>query len=443
MRHPSRVLALLVVLVAPVWAGAGPSAFRGGPEVLDRLPAGQPAALGAVSVEQALTGRWPGDLLTRLRAHLAKGGAVLLVGHTDPVGPRSLNRSLGLQYAAEASRRLARELGADLSRFACASEGEEGASRPGVVAFPWAGPTPAPAAERVTLLEPVGTGAAMGRLWGFWEPGGTDALWAVSGADGDAVWGADVARVLVSVACPPRATRVALGVAFPEGGPQVARSDQPLAREEPRLSVQLEGREAWVAHLRGKFPSGWTDAVVWAEGIPYPVEPGPEGRFETDVVLMPSAGRAYVQGLDRSGQLTVGPVLPLPEGEGDPPDLLAVLVWEAGQADLDLHGWSADRHTDPQDPDAAFSRTAVPGARLLFDGDGGQPASALEARGVEALELEAHCYSDLGGDGTRAWLYTVEYPGDPLRERRRVLGPRHLSGRAVEVRWPILSWKGE
>lgn len=78
---------------------------------------------------------------------------------------------------------------------------------------------------------------------------------------------------------------------------------------------------------------------------------------------------------------------------------------------------------------------------MLFDGDGSRPASALFARGVEAIDLEAHCYSDLGGEGTLSWLYLVEHPGDALRQRGRILGPRRLSGRPAEVRWPALSWR--
>jgi hypothetical protein len=438
------VTALLLALALPASAGAAPSpSFRGGPAVLDQIPAGRGDALGAVSVEEALKGKWPQELLGRLQANLAQGRAVLLVGHTDPVGPRALNRSLGLQYAAEASRRLARELGVDLSRFACASEGEEGPGKPGVTAFALPASVSPLAMQRVTLLEPVGTGASCGRLWGFWDQEGTGAEWALSGPEGETVWEADPGQAAVSVPCPPRASRAALGVAFPGEGPRVAGSDQPPAPEEPALALRLTGQGAWVAHLTGRLPSGWHNAVVWAGGVPYPVLPGQEGRFEADVVLMPAAGRAYAQALDPVGRLAVGPVLALPDGEGDPPGLIAVLVWEAGEADLDLHGWSGERHTHPQDPDAAFSQTAVPGARLLFDGDGGRPASALAASGVESLDLEAQCYSDLGGEGSRAWLYVLAHPGDPLRERRRVLGPRRLSGRAVEVRWPILSWKGE
>lgn len=440
----SRILALIAALLClPVAESAASASFAAGPAVLDPAPTERGVALGTTGVRDALQGAWPTEALGRLRAQVEKGGGVLLVGHTDPVGPRSLNSALGLQLAAEAGRQLARTLGVDVSRLACASVGEDSAGPPAVAAYAWVPPEPPRGGARVALLEPAGSGAAVGRLWGFWDPEGTLPLWVVSASDGEVVWEADPRRVPLAVRFPPRAARAALGVAFPGAEPAVAVSEQARAPENLSLGLRIDAQQAWSARLSGRIPPGWTDAVVWASGVPYPVEPGPEQRFEADVALLPAGNAAYLQAVDLLGRLAVGPAVTLPDGEGDAPDLLAVLVWEVGQADLDLHAWSFDRHTHPQDPDAAFSRTAVPGARLLFDGDGGRPASALWARGVEELDLEAQCYSDLGGEGARAWLYVLSYPGDPLRARRRILGPRHLSGRPIEVRWPALAWKGD
>jgi hypothetical protein len=138
------------------------------------------------------------------------------------------------------------------------------------------------------------------------------------------------------------------------------------------------------------------------------------------------------------GRTAVGPTSPLPDGSGKPPNLLAVLVWEGAGVDLDLHAWEGSRHTHSQDSDATFSSTAVPETALLFDGGPDSRASALAVWGDRDPSVEVRCYSDMGGAGARALLFVVEHPGDPFASRYRIVGPRRLSERPLETRWPVL-----
>ena len=156
----------------------------------------------------------------------------------------------------------------------------------------------------------------------------------------------------------------------------------------------------------------------------------------------PTATDAYVQAINPRGQTVAGPVLSLPGSPEIRPRLLAVLIWEGDRADLDLHGWSKGHHTHPQDPDPALSPEAIPGTRLLFDGSGMRRASALVAESVESIQLVVTCFSDFGG-GANAFLYVVTDPGDPVKRTGRLFGPRHLSRKATEERWPVMEWKGE
>jgi hypothetical protein len=55
--------------------------------------------------------------------------------------------------------------------------------------------------------------------------------------------------------------------------------------------------------------------------------------------------------------------------------------------------------------------------------------------------VEVRCYSDLGGEGASALLFVVERPGDPFAARYRIVGPRRLSERPLELRWPALMGK--
>jgi hypothetical protein len=203
------------------------------------------------------------------------------------------------------------------------------------------------------------------------------------------------------------------------------------------LALRLEEIGPWSVRMTASVPDGYADAVLWCAGIPYAVAAAPAG-VAVRVALLPEGNEAYLQATSRGGGVAVGPILQLPDGFGDPPDLLAVLVWDGGDVDLDLHAWAGDRHTHPQDPDADFSSGAVPGTRLLFDGGTEARASALAAWRVPNLSLEVRCYSDFGRVGANALLFIAEHPGDPLTSRYRILGSRKLSERPLEARWPAL-----
>ena len=443
LRPGVQLLALFLLLCGLCPAPSSAAPFRGGPLLLEVPPADAGPELGFASREEIVAGRWPATLLRKARNQLKTSQTVLLVGRTDPLGPRALNRSLGLQYAAEAARGLASALHVDLARFACASVGEEVRGPPGVTALAWSPPRPeGPKSTRATILEPS-SAASPDRLWAFWDRGATQVVWGFEGPDGARTWQLDPSPGSASLVFPARASSTAVGARFPGGGVSVASTPVFQPQEDKGLDLRIEERRSWSARLAGRLTFQSSAPVVWACGIPYPVVGTPNDRFEVEVALRPDGCTAFFQGTDSEGRVQTGPPLALPAGEGRPPDLIAVLVWLANGADLNLHAWSGARHTQPQDPDDAFSSTAVPGVRLLFDGDETRPASVLLAIGADSLELDVQCHVDRGGAGTIAWLYLLSHPGDPLRERSRLVGPRFLSSHPLRSRWPAARWKEE
>jgi len=289
----------------------------------------------------------------------------------------------------------------------------------------------------VLVLEPA-PGLLRGeRLWAPWGAGKDEAAWSADGKSAAAPWESVAESPQVRVPLPPRATSLAVGVRGPGQEPAVTALAVDAAVVVPSLALQVEAAEPWWVRLRPTLPPEVREARVWVGEIPYPVVLQRGRPLDVAVALLPGENRAYLEAVDARGQVQVGPEIELPAARGEPPTLVAVVVWEGDGVDLDLHGWIGGRHTYPQDPDPAFSPRAAPGTKLLFDGDADGRASALAAWNAEDLELEVWCYSDLNGRGTRAWLYWLEHPGDPITSRRRVFGPRRLSDASLSLRWPI------
>ncbi len=430
------VAALLLAGVgrAGVGGGAGSPAFRPGPTALAELP--PPQGPGAfVPWAEAGDGRWPEGVRAALEEALAGSGGVLVVGTTDAVGPTALNQSLGLQFAREAARRLIQAFGVAPWRVAYGSLGELGGGVPGIALRPWSPPAGEPGAPApVAVLAPVSGLARPARLWGAW--GGAEAVgWRL----GSVVWEVPAAVGVLNHPLPATGFDSVLGVFGRGRGVRVAAVEAPGVAGSAGLTARVEAVDAWSARLRVQVPQGYLAPVLWVGAVAYPLVPG---RVESDlsVALFPAPTEAFVQAQDGRGRVVRGAVVPVPGGEGPPPDLLAVLVWQGAGVDLDLHGWAGDRHTHAQAPDGAMFSEAVPGTRLLFEGGAEAPVSAFAAWGAPGLTLEARCYSDLGSGGATGWLYLVERPGDPLEARYRILGPRRLSGAPREARWP--AWNG-
>jgi len=421
---------------ALIVAAAAAQEFRPGPSMLTGgAPPGAPVA--TATWEEVRSRQWSTGSLPAVEKALRRAGGVLFVGRTDPVGPRALNDSLGLQYAVRAAHLVHRALGGEPWRLACASAGES--VSPGVDVFPWTPPSPAlHDPSEVLILDPVPNLPRGRRLWALWRPGASLAGWSADEGPVPSPWEAVAGRSQVLAPLPGRAAALSVGIQDPKKAPEVAEVGIVAAREEPSLTLDVEAGEAWWARVLPSVPKGTREATVWSSGIPYPVTLRDGRAAEVSVALFPGANRAYLEVLDAAGKTLVGPEVMLPEGRrGEPPTLLVLVVWEGDQVDLDLHAWAGSRHTHPQDPDPAFSHRAVPGTRLLFDGSGDGRASALAVWGTDDLELEVWCYSDLTGRGGRAWVYRIDHPGDPLASRRRLYGPRRMSEVPLEVRWPL------
>jgi len=250
-------------LLCALGPGTAKAEYRRGPLVLDQPPAdrGEPEAW---SGKKALVrDMMPAPLVDAVKSLLAQGDGVLLVGHTDTIGPRLLNRSLGLQYAVETAHRLSKLLNAEPWRFACATVGEvEGREEPGVEVYRWTPPPPKPACEptAISILSPP-EGAIVGnRFWPVWDTDGTEILWALS--DGDAItsWQVEGRSVAAAYYYPAREPTSALGGLFDAVGRLTDAGWIPPV-EEPRLKLRIEALESGYARLSGRVPAELRDVI--------------------------------------------------------------------------------------------------------------------------------------------------------------------------------------
>ncbi len=422
----------LVLVAAPGGgpaAGTAPVAGQAGLGV-DRVPTGPPAVW--VARDRLGPGRLPGDLGEALLRVLRGSGGLLLVGETDPVGPRELNRALGLGYARVLAHRLVGELGVETRRLAWASRGEGGSGEPGVGVYPWApARSPPPEPAPLAVLEPSRAGAGTGRLWVV-RSRSAAGVWA--GAEG-ALWRVESPLPVWRLPVPGGSLAVAADV---PGCPPYGGGHKLWSLGSPDLVARVEARGPWTARVRVRVPRGYGKAVLWAGGLPYPLAPGARGEAEAVVALLPRPGTARVEAVGPDGLLGRGPGARLPEGQGEPPAWLALVIWEGGGVDLDVSARAGRRVTGPTAPDPLYDATAVPGVRVLFDGDPFRPHSLVAGWGpAREPGLLVTCYSDLDGAGTTAWVLRVAHPGDPLEQEVRVLGPRRLSAGPLTARWRL------
>lgn len=413
--------------------------FRSGPVVLADFTAPNEEPIGVIDWESVAGNDFKVKDLRLIRDALNSHGGVLLAGRTDSMGPASLNKSLGLQYALNAAEALSGELSAELWRFSCASLGEVAGEQPGIVVYPFQPKMDHPGTlDRlfVKLAPPKHSGDSAD-LYAFWARGAIEVLLGVDGDGGTLVWELSSLENPVYLPFSVYSTNIALGAGYGDGSAYSADLRPPHAVNDDSLRLRLDHEEGWTAHLVAEIPKGYASAVAWVSGIPYFVGTPVEGRADIEAALMPNGNTAYLQAIDPRGGVVAGPVVALPDGPTKSPELLAVLIWENEAVDLDLHAWSDGGHTFQEDPDSELSADAVPGTRLLFDGNGFKKASALLAWKAEGFSLDARCFGAMGGGGTRAWIHLISYPGDPLRQRHRLLGPRRMSERPLEQRWPF------
>lgn len=131
-----RAMALAAALLLAAIAQPGHALFRNGPVMLEKIPDGVSQPVSWIGNKALNRDIMPQPLIDAADKILKDGGSVLIVGHTDAVGPKALNHSLGLQYAVNTAHRLVAELGAEAWRFGCISLGEqEGKKESGIEVF--------------------------------------------------------------------------------------------------------------------------------------------------------------------------------------------------------------------------------------------------------------------------------------------------------------------
>jgi hypothetical protein len=435
--------AALIALAVSCFFPEARAEFQKGPLLVDTLPAERGSPVIWTGRKVLVRETLPSTLVAAVKECLDSGKTILLVGHTDAVGPRVLNRSLGMQYAVDTAHRLAQKLGVGPWRFICASQGEEdGKPEGGVEVFAWmpAAPVPLEPPNPMRILSPTPGGVTTPVLWAMWDYEVGDIVWGRVEDGVLGMWQIETPEAVLHLPFPARSLNSAIGGVFPDGRfLHEGRWTEPPV--DPLLTMSVEALETGWARLAGRLPPEYRSLTVWAGGIPYPaIVEG--GKYEVNVARYVEGMPTYAQASDEKGNTVVGPLLRLPAGAEQSPRLIAVLTWQGEGADLDLHGWSDSGHTQPTDPDPRVSRTAARGVRLLFDGDARHPVSALWVDDPKNLEVEVHCFNDFGG-GAEAFLYVIENPADPVMRKGRIIGPRKLSMSLLQERWPALSVRGE
>ncbi|PLX44785.1 MAG: hypothetical protein C0609_04885 [Deltaproteobacteria bacterium] len=428
--------ALLGALLLSFFAGTA-AAFREGPVLLERPPM-MAEKYSARAERLSITGDRLPDAFIKAAVEIADmDKSILIIGHTDSSGPKLLNRALGLQYAIFAANRLSKELGIEPWRFYCASSGESPDREDvWVELFPYEPPVAPKAPERtpMIILEPVPEKQEGNRIDALKDMRVDPLILATNGPEGATLWEASTLEVLAPYFYPAGQGGIAYGGSFRE-----QRYTSQLIWREPKISkelkVKVESVEKGWARLVAEVPEELTDVVIWAGPIPYPVTVD-KGSAEAHVALLPLTTDAYAQGIDPRGLTVVGEKISLPPSMDTDKALLAVLVWQGEDVDLDIHGWRGEAHTHPQDPDPDLSDRAAQGVRVLFDGEGRWRSSALVADSLNDLELVVTAFNDFGS-GAECFIYLLYNPGDEFLRYGKILGPRKLVGEGS--RWPAFS----
>ncbi|PLX42714.1 MAG: hypothetical protein C0608_01225 [Deltaproteobacteria bacterium] len=417
--------------------GGAAAAFREGPVLLERPPV-MADKYSARAERLSITGeRLPDAFLKAAEEIAGREKSILIIGHTDSSGPKLLNKALGLQYAIFAANRLSKELGIEPWLFYCASSGESPDREDvWVELFPYEPPAPPKEPERtpMIILEPVPEKQEGNRIDALKDMRVDPLIFATNGPEGETLWEASTLEVLAPYFYPAGQGGVAYGGSFKD-----ERYTSQLIWREPKsskeLKVRVESVEKGWARLVAEVPETLTDVVIWAGPIPYPVTVE-KGSAEAHVALLPLATETYAQGIDPRGLTVVGEKLPLPPSMDTDKALLAVLIWQGKDVDLDIHGWRGEAHTHPQDPDPDLSDRAAEGVRVLFDGEGRWRSSAIVADKVKDLELVVTAFNDFGS-GAECFIYLLYNPGDEFLRYGKILGPRKLVGEGA--RWPAYS----
>lgn len=169
-------------------------------------------------------------------------------------------------------------------------------------------------------------------------------------------------------------------------------------------------------------------AYLIQNDFPRPIPVDPDGNFSQKAVVVTEEDTFSVEALDTADQTGISETRKVAaRGIAERP-LLAILHWDEGDVDVDLH--VTDRkgnHTYFDAPDVMAAASAIPSSRLWLDNRSGfgPEVFSLERNAPGEYTFSAEHYR--GKKGCRAYLTIVLFSGSPSRKMVRVFGPILLS----------------
>ncbi len=204
----------------------------------------------------------------------------------------------------------------------------------------------------------------------------------------------------------------------------------------PAENTVIDVTRSPVVVVRGSIRSRTPlkEAYLIQNDIPRKIHVREDGTFEQSAILVTEEDTFQVEALDVGGQTGISVVRPVrARGVADRP-LMAILHWDEGDVDLDLHvSDPSGNHTYFDAADPLDAPGAIPEGKLWIDNRRGfgPEVFTIERDVPGEYDLSVEYYR--GKKACRVYLTLVLFAGTPSRKLVRIYGPVILSPQSAAV----------